>query len=128
MRLKRDIQNSLWGSWLNEFSIPKEFYKVSDYNGVASADPENWNYARERGFVADDKGKEWSAVDPWPSRTLNQATDLSYFLDGMRNRTSEEWLEDLKYPLVKKKYDILRNYFLINFNFDIPAFGDAREF
>lgn len=44
----------------------------------------------------------------------------------MRNRTSEEWAEDLTYPLVKKKYDILRNYFLEKFNFDIQKIGDAN--
>lgn len=128
LKLKRDIQNSLWNRWLNEFSIPNEFYKVSDYNWPASANPEDWNYARELGFIANNEGKEWSTEDPWPSPTLNQTTDLICFLDGMRNRTSEEWSEDLKYPLVKKKYDILRNYFLTNFNFDIQAIGDAKEF
>lgn len=123
---KNDLQSKLWGSWLSRFDIPAEFYAVSNYNGKANANPSDWNYARERGFVADSKGAEWSTVDPYPAKTLNVNADLDSFLSGMRNRTSEEWAEDLTYPLVKKKYDILRNYFLKNFNFDIQEIGDAN--
>ena len=123
---KNDLQSKLWGSWLSKFDIPGEFYGVSNYYGKASSDPTNWNYARERGFVADSKGTEWSTQDPWPSSTLSESADLDAFLSGMRNRTSEEWAEDLTYPLVKKKYDILRNYFLEKFNFDIQKIGDAN--
>lgn len=123
LMLKRDVQSQLWGSWLGKFNIPKAFYKVSNYNGLASSDPTNWNYARERGFVIDHDGKEWSTTGYNP--TLSENADLDSFLSGMRNRTSEQWAEDLKYPLVKEKYDILRNYFLDNFDFDIQAIGDA---
>lgn len=124
--LKNELQAKLWNRWYSIFDIPREFYTVSYYNGAASADPADWNYARERGFIADSDGMEWSTKDPWPNPTLSETIDLDTYLTGMRNRTSEEWAEDLKYPLVKKKYEILRNYFLENFDFDIQKIGDAN--
>lgn len=33
--------------------------------------------------------------------------------------------DDLQYPLVKKKYDLLRNYFIKNYGVDIQKIGDA---
>ena len=50
--------------------------------------------------------------------------DLKAFLNGMVGRTSEQWKVELEYPLVKKKYDILRNYLLRTYGFDIQAIGD----
>lgn len=57
-------------------------------------------------------------------RTLNETDDLKAFLNGMVGRTSEQWESDLEYPLVKKKYDILRNYLLETYDFDIQVIGD----
>ena len=69
-------------------------------------------------------GNEWSTRVNWPSRTLNETDDLKAFLNGMVGRTSEQWESDLEYPLVKKKYDILRNYLLETYDFDIQVIGD----
>lgn len=124
---KNKIQSTFWASWIGMFSIPKEFYEVSGYLTVASANPSDWNYARTLGFVANADGTEWSTKDPWPNSTLNNQSDLQAYLVGMRNRTSEDWAEDLTYPLVKEKYDILRTYFQDQFGFDIQAIGDANR-
>ena len=126
--LKNQLQSALWGAWLNDFEIPEAFYEVSSYSMVASSNPSDWNYAREMGFIADEGGSEWSTMDPYPSTTLNKNWDLQSFLIALRNRTEEEWAEDLTYPLVKQKYDILRNYFQENFQFDIQKIGNATEF
>lgn len=125
---KQNIQDALWTSWLNELDIPDEFYEVSNYSVIASANPEDWNYARGLGFIADEDGVEWSTQDPWPSTALSEYADLDTFVSGMCNRTSEEWEEDLAYPLVKQKYDILRDYFLDSHAFDIQAIGNMTEF
>lgn len=125
---KQDLQDALWGVWLSRFEIPEEFYDVSSYATVASANPDNWNYARTLGFIADEDGAEWSTLDPWPSTTLSENLDLNAYLSALRNRTEEEWAEDLTYPLVKQKYDILRNYFLENYHFDIQEIGNSTEF
>ena len=125
---KQDLQDALWGVWLSRFEIPEEFYDVSSYATVASANPDNWNYARTLGFIADEDGAEWSTLDPWPSTTLSENLDLNAYLSAVRNRTEEEWAEDLTYPLVKQKYDILRNYFLENYHFDIQEIGNSTEF
>lgn len=125
-KFKNTLQAELWGIWLSEFSIPREFYGISNYNTVASNDPDAWNYARKLGFVADSKGNEWSTQDPWPNNRLNETSDLYAFLSGMRNRTSAQWSADLQYPLIKKKYDILRNYFLENYGFDIQEIGNSN--
>lgn len=128
LSFKLDIQSVLWAAWLSKFEIPEAFYEVSDYATIASVNPEDWNYARELGFVADADGVEWSTQDPWPSTTLSENADLDAFLSGMYSRTEEEWEEDLTYPLVKQKYDILRNYFLENYHFDIQSIGNERGF
>ena len=39
--------------------------------------------------------------------------------------TSEAWALDLEFPLVKKKYDLVRDYFLQKYDFDIQKIGDA---
>lgn len=128
MKLKNRLQSILWSNWLYLFDIPAEFYKTSTYSsGQASTDPSAWNYTRTMGFIADNEGKEWSTVDPWPDTKLSKIQDLHSYLDGMRNRTSEEWENDLSYPLVKHKYDVLRNYFKTHFGFDIQAIGDAND-
>lgn len=127
-KLKNKLHSVLWTRWYRLFDIPEEFYKVSTYSfGPASSDPSEWNYARTMGFIADADGKEWSTFDPWPDTALDENEDLNAYLDGMRNRTSQEWEKDLSYPLIKRKYDILRNYFQTQFGFDIQAIGNANK-
>ena len=46
------------------------------------------------------------------------------FITWLLTRSSEEWKEDLTWPLVKKKYDILRNWTQEEFGFDIQSIGD----
>ena len=44
---------------------------------------------------------------------------------SMISRTSDEWASDLTYPLVKKKYDILQNYFLKTYNVNLKNIGNT---
>ena len=46
------------------------------------------------------------------------------FITWLLTRSSEEWKEDLTWPLVKKKYDILRNWTQEEFGFDIQSIGN----
>lgn len=89
---------------------------------------ESPNYARTRGFVADytyGYANEWSGSLTSYTREQCEEMDAKAFIVGMVYRTSEEWASDLVYPLVKKKYDILRNYFFEEYNFDIQKVGDV---
>lgn len=134
--LKSELQMSLFANWLETktINIPKEFYEVSDYFENADEDPESENYARHRGFIAswdsDDIWYEWSTsmfnVDSGETYiTYDYNSDLYSYINKMILCTSEEWEEDLNYPLVKQKYDILRNHFKKQYGFDLQAIGDA---
>jgi len=57
--------------------------------------------------------------------TLGDVLDLSAFIMSMISRTSDEWASDLTYPLVKKKYDILQNYFLKTYNVNLKNIGNT---
>lgn len=123
LSLKINLQQGLWEKWIDKINFPEEFFALSDYSKAANTTPSSPDYARNRGFVANN-GNEWSTRVNWPSRTLNKMDDLKAFLNGMVGRTSEQWESDLEYPLVKKKYDILRNYLLETYDFDIQVIGD----
>lgn len=107
-------------------SIPEEFYKISDYSTKASTDPNDADYARKRGFVANAQyGNEWCTYVNWQTKTLLPSDDLNYFLSSILRRTSEQWASDLTYPLVKQKYDILVDHFKKEYNLDLAKIGDA---
>lgn len=73
-------------------SIPEEFYKISDYSTKASSDPNDDDYARKRGFVANPQyGNEWCTYVNWQTKTLLQSDDLTYFLASILCRTSTQW-------------------------------------
>ena len=125
---KKELQIALWNMWLNKsvFEFPDEFFKVSDYSRTADADPSSPNYARNRGFVAHYQMGEWSLFPTdWMTGTLGDVLDLSAFIMSMISRTSDEWASDLTYPLVKKKYDILQNYFLKTYNVNLKNIGNT---
>lgn len=119
---KNELNKQLWTTWMYYYiGFPDEFYKVSDYSIRSSSDKTSSNYARVMGFVANN-GSEWSASS---LSYGNKSTDLYTYLAGMVSRTTEEWASDLEYPLVKKKYDIVRNYIQEKFGFDIQKIGDT---
>lgn len=133
LSIKNTLQILLWGNlWSDEVDVPDDFFAVSDYSIMATSETE----ARMKGFIAD-RGNEWSVDygggwDDWSffaaasrSGALDSMTDLKTYLYAFVSRTSAEWEADLRYPLVKQKYDILRNFFLDEYSFDIQKVGDA---
>ena len=107
-------------------TIPEEFYKISDYSTKASRDPNDPDYARKRGFVANPQyGNEWCIYVNWQTKTLLQSDDLTYFLASILRRTSEQWESDLTYPLVKQKYDILVDHFKKEYDIDLVKIGNT---
>lgn len=133
---KNTLQKQLWQNYLTNgtFDIPNEFYEVSDYSKVANIDKTSPDYARTRGFVQKSSSSWQNASSSWnwtysewctSMYNMNPATDLENFICSMINRTSAQWATDLEYPLVKQKYDILRNHFINKYNLDLKAIGDA---
>lgn len=125
---KTELQKILLRDWINRnvIVIPDEFYKVSDYSYEADTDdPESPDYARARGFIARADGTEWCGRINWQTGMLDNGDDLLSFIDSMVGRTSEEWAEDLEYPLVEQKYNILRDYIWENYKIDLREVGDA---
>ena len=124
LELKNIIHQSLWGIWVERIEIPEDFFAVSDYSHEAVADPSLDDYTRNRGFIAYN-GYDWSLNGDWQTGILDEQTDLTSFLVGMILKTSADWEEDLKWPLVKQKYDILRNWIQETYGFDLQKVGDA---
>lgn len=129
---KNEIQRNLWGNWYSLLNAPEEFFNVSDYSTPVSAyDPTSDDYARKRGFVTD---YYYGYDDEWCARYVgNSSYDISVvkgfdfrsFLTTMATHDSEFWESYLQYPLVKKKYEIVRSWLQENFGFDLQKVGDA---
>ena len=128
LELKNSLQIKLWKFWqsYNYIELPDEFYEVSNYVGVANTDESSPNYARARGFVDGyNQTTLWyTSIDDWNAGTVSPKSDLYTFIECMLTRSSEEWEDDLAWPLVKKKYDILRNWIQKQYGFDIQVVGN----
>ena len=128
LELKNELQVTLWQKWYPNLNVPEEFYAVSDYSRVAVTDPSSEDYARNRGFVANHMSstpREWCTSLDYQTGRLRESYDLMYFLIAMVVRTSADWAEDLKWPLVKQKYDILRDWIQETYGFDLQKVGDV---
>ena len=128
LEFMRDLQTNLWAGYLELFEVPKEFFELSSYISVADTDPESENYARRRGFVeeyaVDDSPATWYTSADVSTGEIEKDRDLSSFVMGMILRTSEDWEEDLEWPLVKQKYDLVRNWIIDTYGFDLQKIGD----
>ena len=125
LSFKNNLQKTLWEYYGTIFDIPEEFYAETIYSRVAVSDPTSSDYMRTRGFISY-QGDEWSLkFASWFDEELDSQTDLFSYLTAMVTRTSKEWEGDLQYPLVKQKYDILRNWLNKEYGFDIQKIGDA---
>ena len=124
---KNSLQIALWEDWLNRgvIDVSNEFYELSDYSSTASSSVSSANYARTRGFVECIDGTEWYSRLNYQTKMIDKEQDVNSFLTRMVSMTSEEWAPDLAYPLVKQKYDVLRNYFMENYKVDLKEIGDA---
>ena len=126
---KNTLQVAFWDylNQQNRIDFPDEFFEISDYSKVASREDETSpDYARARGFVEGDLqlSYDWYTYAYYPTYTINKSQDLMSFITWLLTRSSEEWEEDLTWPLVKKKYDILRNWTQEEFGFDIQSIGN----
>ena len=111
---------------------PDEFYYVSDYSKKATAGVE----ARTRGFVPSiDMEESYGSVYDWctyivyGTTELSRTDDLRHYLMNMISHAETEsnsWATYLTYPLVKKKHDILKKYFLEEYGIDFQKIGNAN--
>ena len=126
---KTFIQMIAWYHWIgnSNFKGPESFYKVSTYDKAADTEnPDSPNYARARGFIAGEMGEwEWSDNVDWETKKLNPQTDFESFIINMVCLTDEQWENDLKWELVKQKYDILKKYFMDEYQIDITKIGNT---
>lgn len=128
LEFKNNLQRNLWYDWLTRIDFPDEFFEISDYSCAAVLDDSSSDYTRSRGFVADyynDYYNEWSTKVDWQTRLLNKQTDLRSFIMGMIVRSTADWKDDLEWPLVKQKYDILRDWIQKEYGFDIQEIGNV---
>ena len=111
---------------------PDEFYYVSDYSKKATAGVE----ARTREFVPSiDMEESYGSVYDWctyivyGTTELSRTNDLRHYLMNMISHAETEsnsWATYLTYPLVKKKHDILKKYFLEEYGIDFQKIGNAN--
>ena len=124
LEFKSTLHMALWQRWVEQMEFPEEFFSVSDYSHATVLDPSSEDYARNRGFVAY-IGYDWSLYPDGLTGQLDKKMDVTSFLMNMIVRTSMQWKDDLQWPLVKQKYDILRNFLQDTYGFDIQKVGDA---
>ena len=124
LEFTRNLHEMFWFKWGEMIEIPEEFFEVSDYSHAAVTDPASDDYTRKRGFVTY-SGSEWSLSVNYLTQMLDEQTDFWSYLIGFVTRSSADWEEDLQWPLVKQKYDILRNHLQGTYGFDIQKVGDA---
>ena len=120
---KREYKSNLQSVFLESLVAsativaPDEFIAISDYSNNVDDTEE----ARNAGFVLNPTmDYEWS-VDG----NMTESNDLNAYLASLVFRTTEEWKEDIQYPLVKQKYDILVNWLKTGYGIDIVKIGNA---
>ena len=134
---KNELQLCLWNYWRTKGTLefPEEFYKVSDYTRAAKDyDPENPDdpdFALARGFMPmwfAYQGKyifDWCLYVNYQTKLVDSEADIQHFMYAMITRTADEWGDYLtKYPLLKRKYDILHNWFLAKYKVDLKKIGE----
>lgn len=96
---------------------PDEFIAISDYSNNVDDTEE----ARNAGFVLNPTmDYEWS-IDG----NMTESNDLNAYLASLVFRTAKEWEDDLQYPLVKQKYDILVSWLKTEYGIDIVKIGNT---
>lgn len=122
---KREYKSNLQSVFLEylvssaTIAAPDEFTAISDYSESA----DDTEAAREAGFVMNPTMEdEWSVG--W-SAVMSESNDLNAYLASLVFRTTEEWAEDLQYPLVKQKYEILTDWLKTEYGIDIVKIGNT---
>ena len=96
---------------------PDEFIAISDYSNNVDDTEE----ARNAGLVLNPTmDYEWS-IDG----NMTESNDLNAYLASLVFRTAKEWEDDLQYPLVKQKYDILVSWLKTEYGIDIVKIGNT---
>ena len=134
---KKELQLCLWNYWRTKGTLefPEEFYKVSDYTRAAKDyDPENPDdpdFALARGFMPmwfayqNKYIFDWCLYVNYQTKLVDSEQDLQHFMYAMITRTASEWGDYLtKYPLLKRKYDILHSWFLTKYKVDLKKIGE----
>ena len=85
---------------------PDEFIAISDYSNNVDDTEEARN--------------AWS-IDG----NMTESNDLNAYLASLVFRTAKEWEDDLQYPLVKQKYDILVSWLKTEYGIDIVKIGNT---
>lgn len=154
-RVYKDEINKAFITYLlnqGKLEIPEEFYAVSDYStpggfNLPESDPK---HPRNLGFLPtlDSETGDTPYVNEWATNSYMMAdgknSDVRTFLHNMVAHGSDypvyeegyppygtsyldrfTWNHYLTFPLIKRKYDILQNFFLDRYNIDLAAIGNG---
>lgn len=68
---------------------------------------------------------DWCLYVNYQTKLVDSEQDLQHFMYAMITRTASEWGDYLtKYPLLKRKYDILHSWFLTKYKVDLKKIGE----
>lgn len=146
---KLELITAMWNYYLSLglVDVPEEFYTLTDYVSLPTmSDTIQYGYKsyyysqadldalRNRGFLPNYsaygytmyseiymKYSETSNTWSYSSVATLQSNDYKYYLAQIFNATDAEVEEFMKYPLVKRKWELLLNYYKENNGIDLRA-------
>jgi len=133
---KRMILPAMWSYYTSNdiLDVPNEFYELTDYNAeptLPATSAAALDAYRKRGFIPmnyDDTGNPeefWVAETSWGmAKTYDLLSYMRHLRDWPYERI-EPLLNDKRYPLIKRKYEILLNFYKETYGIDLRKMGDT---
>jgi hypothetical protein len=111
------LQRQLWADvYVDLLEFPEEYHVLTDYSKVTNSTPGSPDYFLERGFFQN--------ISSMTSMT--RRWDRYYFFWNVMSGDHASIQERLDaYPLLKRKYTIMREFLLQRYGVDIRAITDA---
>ena len=93
-------------------------YKVTELEDkICIAKTTDWTYEYQA-------PNEWATSTSYMSAEKGPRNDFYYYIYWMTQNPSTWWVDYLKYPLIKQKYDLIRAYMISTYGFDPQKVGD----
>lgn len=131
------ILPAMWDYYTSNgiLEVPSEFYDLTDYSNepeLPGKSEEALDAYRKRGFIpmeydAEGKPKEfWQPETGW---SMAKTYDLLSYMHHLREWPEDRiqpLLDDPRYPLIKRKYEVLYKFYLEKYGIDLKKMGNAR--
>jgi len=131
---KNELLGAMWDYYIAQglLNVPDEFYKDTDYENAPALplNGENLEAYRKRGFLPSAYYGETPSEWFWGDYAWIQAreNDLKSFMFHLREKTDAEvdwFLNNPEYELIRKKWNILIDYYKKEFGIDLRKMGNT---